>query len=97
MVGGTLQPHLTDSYQLHRRWIFILEGVLTCAISFFWFFAIPNSPEDAKWITPEERAFIKNRLAADSGKSALERRITPRDVLYAFKDYKYVPFFSPRA
>ena len=37
----------------------------------------------------DERAYIKARLEKDQGRSALERRITPKDVLNCFKDYKY--------
>ena len=70
------------------RWVFILEGTLTCVIALIWYFVIPDFPEDAKWLTPEERLFIKARLQDDQGKSAIERRITPRDVLNVFKDYK---------
>ena len=71
------------------RWIFILEGTLTAvvAISFFWL--IPDFPEDAKWLSEEEKLYVKARLQDDQGKSALERRITPRDVLNCFKDYKF--------
>lgn len=71
------------------RWIFILEGVLTCVVSFIWFFILPDFPESAKWLTPEERAFVKTRLQEDQGKAALERRITPRDALNCFKDFKF--------
>ena len=31
------------------RWIFILEGTLTCVVAFFFYFMIPDFPEDAKW------------------------------------------------
>ncbi|ETN38760.1 uncharacterized protein HMPREF1541_06798 [Cyphellophora europaea CBS 101466] len=70
------------------RWIFILEGILTCVISLIWWFVIPNFPEDARWLSEEEKTFVKTRLAQDQGKSALERRITARDVVNCFKDYK---------
>ena len=70
------------------RWVFILEGCLTCVVSFVWYFIIPDFPEDAKWLTESEREYVKARLRDDQGKSALERRITFRDVLNCFKDYK---------
>ncbi|TKX18555.1 MFS transporter-like protein 175 [Elsinoe australis] len=70
------------------RWIFILEGLLTCVISFAFFFCIPDFPEEAKWLTEEERAYISARLRADQGKSARERKITGKDVLNVFKDIK---------
>jgi MFS family permease len=72
------------------RWIFILEGVLTCIVSFFFFFLIPAFPEDAKWLTPEERAYVKARLQADQGKSAAERKIKMKDVGRVFKDFKVI-------
>lgn len=71
------------------RWVFILEGLLTCVVSFVFWFVIPDFPEDAKWLTPAEAQFVKARLQADQGKSALERRITFKDVGNCFKDYKF--------
>jgi MFS family permease len=71
------------------RWVFILEGILTCVVSFVIFFILPDFPEDTKWLNEAEREYIKARLRADQGKSAIERRITPRDVANCFKDYKF--------
>ncbi|EXJ81271.1 hypothetical protein A1O3_07561 [Capronia epimyces CBS 606.96] len=70
------------------RWVFILEGCLTCVVSLVCFFIIPDFVEDAKWLTEPEREYIKQRLRNDQGKSAIERRITFKDVLNCFKDYK---------
>ncbi|KAG0645324.1 MFS transporter prlL [Hyphodiscus hymeniophilus] len=72
------------------RWIFILEGVLTCVVALFFFFLIPSFPEDASWLTPEERSYVKARLQVDQGRSAAERKITLRDVGKVFKDYKVI-------
>lgn len=71
------------------RWIFILEGVLTMVVSFFFFFLLPNFPEDVKWLTEEERTFVKARLQIDHGKSARERPIKAHDV-QVFKDPKII-------
>jgi len=70
------------------RWIFILEGVLTCVVALIFLFCIPSFPEDATWLTQEERDYVKARLRVDQGRSAAERRITTRDVGRVFKDYK---------
>lgn len=72
------------------RWIFILEGVLTCVVSIFFFFLLPNFPENSKWLTKEEREYVQARLHADQGHSAAERNITARDVVNVFKDIKVV-------
>lgn len=54
------------------------------------FFIMSDFPEDARWLKPSERAYIKSRLEADQGKSALERPITLRDIGNVFKDYKII-------
>lgn len=70
------------------RWIFILEGTLTCLVAISFVFLIPSFPEDAQWLTGEERAYIKARLQQDQGRSAAERKVRVRDVVNVFKDYK---------
>ncbi|EJT76465.1 high-affinity nicotinic acid transporter [Gaeumannomyces tritici R3-111a-1] len=72
------------------RWIFIIEGALTIFVSIFFFFLLPDFPEESKWLTPEERAFVTARLRIDQGRSAVERSITLRDVGNVFRDYKVV-------
>lgn len=70
------------------RWIFILEGLLTCVVAIAFFWLIPEFPEDAKWLTEEERTYVKERLQKDQGRSAAERQIRFKDVMTVFKDYK---------
>lgn len=72
------------------RWIFILEGVLTCVVAAVFVFLLPSFPEDAKWLTEEEREYVTARLQVDQGRSAAERKITPRDVGRVLKDYKVI-------
>lgn len=72
------------------RWIFILEGVLTCVVAVLFFFILPSFPEQASWLNEEEKAYVKARLEVEQGKSALERPITLRDVGRVFKDYKVI-------
>ncbi|KAI5240154.1 major facilitator superfamily transporter [Aureobasidium subglaciale] len=70
------------------RWIFILEGLLTCVVSAAFFFVLPDFPEDSKWLTEEERAFVTNRLRIEQGASAVDRKTSGKDVVNVFKDYK---------
>ncbi len=92
--GGLLASAIgeMDGVQGYRgwRWIFILEGLLTCVVAFAFFFLIPDFPEEAKWLRPDERAFIKARLQQDQGASARERRITSKDIVGLFKDLKVI-------
>jgi MFS family permease len=70
------------------RWIFIIEGLLTCVIAMALFFLIPDFPERARWVTEDERVYVKARLRADQGRSAADRKITARDVGRVYKDFK---------
>lgn len=63
-----------------------IEGLLTCVVSFLFYFIIVDFPEEAKFLTDEERAFVKARLQGDVGESAREEKIKPKDVLAVFKD-----------
>lgn len=81
------------------RWIFILEGILTCILSAAAFFLVSDFPEDAKWLSANERAFVISRLKADQGNSGLETPITWQGVVETFRDWKMIPgalmYFGP--
>lgn len=64
-------------------------------MSFLFYFIIVDFPEEAKFLTDEERAFVKARLQGDVGESAREEKIKLKDVLAVFKDCKF-RFTCPR-
>ncbi|KAI0166083.1 MFS general substrate transporter [Xylariaceae sp. FL1272] len=70
------------------RWIFILEGALTCVVAILFFFIFPSFPEGAKWLTEDEKAYVKARLQAEQGKNGAERKITHRDFFKTMKDHR---------
>ena len=72
------------------RWVFILEGALTVFVSFFFFFLLPDFPEESKWLTKEEKEFVAARLRVDQGPAGRYRPITLADVGRVFKDYKVI-------
>ena len=43
-------------------WIFILEGIVTVIVGIIGFFIMPNSISKAKFLTPEERTYARERL-----------------------------------
>ncbi|KZT18170.1 MFS transporter [Neolentinus lepideus HHB14362 ss-1] len=51
------------------RWVFVIEGAATMIIAAALLFLIPNFPETAKFLTPEEREIVKARLVDDVGES----------------------------
>lgn len=72
------------------RWIFILEGALTVFVSFFFYFLLPDFPEDVKWLDKEEREYVQARLRKDVGRAASDRSITLRDIGKALSDPKVI-------
>lgn len=72
------------------RWIFLLEGALTAVVGLAAFFFLPDFPEEAKWLSEEEREFVTARLCAEQGRNAAERSITVKEVAGVFKDFKVV-------
>lgn len=62
------------------------EGALTAALAILWFFVMPDFPESAKFLTEQERAFIRRRLQADVGASAYESKTTWKNIGGVFKD-----------
>ena len=51
-------------------WIFILEGLITVVAGAASFFIIQDFPDNAKFLTEEERTFVIRRLQADDQHSA---------------------------
>lgn len=49
------------------RWIFLIEGGLTVFVSFFFYFLLPDFPEEAKWLKEDERQYVAARLRVDQG------------------------------
>ncbi|KFZ11655.1 hypothetical protein V501_04622 [Pseudogymnoascus sp. VKM F-4519 (FW-2642)] len=59
------------------RWVFIIEGLITIAFSVVAFMIIPGFPEDAKFLTEPERAFLLKRLRDDRGNEKTDMKGVP--------------------
>ncbi|RFU28322.1 hypothetical protein B7463_g7990, partial [Scytalidium lignicola] len=84
------------------QWIFILEGLVPVLVSFTLYFLLPDKPETAKFLTKEEREWVINRIALQTGSG--HGRVTNADkirshhVKAAFSDWKVwvaiIPFWA---
>ena len=63
-----------------------IEGLITVVISVFLYFTISDFPEEAKWLSEEEKVFVKQRLSEDVGNSGHHVKYGIKDVLGVFKD-----------
>lgn len=69
------------------RWLFIIEGIVTCGCAIILFFTIADFPEESRFLKENEKAFLKKKLEISSGSaSAFEIKNTPKDVANCFKD-----------
>ncbi|KAJ7250305.1 major facilitator superfamily domain-containing protein [Mycena rebaudengoi] len=67
------------------RWIFLLEGIATVLVSFLGFLFMPDYPENAKFLTTVERAYLVDRLAQDS--AGLSKQFEMKFFWQAVTDY----------
>ncbi len=58
------------------QWLFLIEGVPAVIVGLIIFFALPNRPADAKWLTAEEREALTARLAIDQAQQEKVKRFT---------------------
>ncbi|KAE8154364.1 major facilitator superfamily domain-containing protein [Aspergillus avenaceus] len=72
------------------RWLFIIEGAVTCFVAILAYFTISDFPEQARWLNDNERRWLKKRLQDDHGDETVEQPIGFRDVVEVLKDYKII-------
>jgi len=52
------------------QWLFLLEGLPAVLLGFLVFRVLPDRPERAAWLRPEQREWLVNRLAAERDRCA---------------------------
>ena len=48
------------------QWLFLVEGLPAVLMSVVFLYFLPDGPAEAKWLFPDERAWLARRLAADA-------------------------------
>jgi ACS family tartrate transporter-like MFS transporter len=73
------------------QWLFLAEGMPAVILSAVFLFYLPNTPDDAKWLTPEERDWLTNQLREDNAATGLQHEagalraiLNPRVLLLGF-------------
>ncbi|KAI6122124.1 MFS general substrate transporter [Pisolithus croceorrhizus] len=67
-------------------WIFIIEGLVTIVISLIGIFVLVDYPDTAKFLSAEERQFVKQQRSVDIGDD--EEGTVAQRVLSAFLDWQ---------
>src|SRR3954468_4263377 len=58
------------------RWLFLFEGIPAILLGFATLFFLPDRPNDARWLRPEEREWITGRLAREKEAKAAAEKLT---------------------
>jgi hypothetical protein len=69
-------------------WIFIIEGLLTIVVGLLSFFMVHDFPDDAKFLSDDDRARVIRRLKLDKQSSAEHEEFKMHYVWAALKDWK---------
>jgi predicted MFS family arabinose efflux permease len=69
-------------------WIFILEGILTMLFGFASFWMVHDFPDDARFLSDEDRARVIRRLKMDQQSSAEHEEFKSAYLFTALKDWK---------
>jgi MFS transporter, ACS family, tartrate transporter len=47
------------------QWLFLIEGIPAVLVGILVFFVLPDGPDEAKWLTPEEKKWLEAELEND--------------------------------
>jgi MFS family permease len=64
-MGGALME-LDSALGLHGwQWMFLIEGLVTILVGVLVWFKLPQTPTEAKWLTPDEAQILTERATGD--------------------------------
>jgi ACS family tartrate transporter-like MFS transporter len=58
------------------QWLFILEAVPAVLLGVLALFLLPNGPQRAKWLAPDERAWLSGKLAAEAARMRPKKHLS---------------------
>ncbi|ODO06734.1 hypothetical protein I350_04093 [Cryptococcus amylolentus CBS 6273] len=67
------------------RWMFVIEALMGAALALPVYFFLPDFPDTAKWLTPDERHFLVARLPPNAAR-ATDKAFDRKGVSDALKD-----------
>ncbi|KKK15221.1 putative MFS transporter [Aspergillus ochraceoroseus] len=79
------------------RWLFIIEGAPSCASAVLVWFILPDYPETASWLSPQEKELAAQRLEREGSKGS-ETAMTWEDAKEVLLDWRlyvhYMVYFG---
>jgi MFS family permease len=78
------------------RWLFILEGLFSILFSAFVFFFLPDYPETAKWLSPEQKVLAAERLKGAEGSHGDGGHLTWQEAKATLKEWRLYAHYAVR-
>lgn len=70
LIGAGVIGNLSGAHGIAGwRWLFIIEGSITCGVALISIFVLPNYPSTTRWLKSEERVYAEWRLLEDTGEA----------------------------
>ncbi|KAL2869586.1 putative MFS transporter [Aspergillus lucknowensis] len=83
LIGAGVLANLHMSHGISGwRWLFIIEGVITVAISMLVPLLLPNYPATTSWLEDDEKAYAQWRLINDAGEADDSSAASIKEALY---------------
>ncbi|TNY17115.1 phthalate transporter [Rhodotorula diobovata] len=73
------------------QWLFVLEGIPAILLGVVVWFCLPDFPETAKWLTPDERAFAAHRMGPFAPKQS-DKHFDKKDAVACVKSWQFWAF-----
>jgi ACS family tartrate transporter-like MFS transporter len=87
VIGGPVSGMLLEmdgTFGLRGyQWLFLIEAIPSFLLGIVVFFYLPNGPDAARWLTNDERGWLRARLAADVAEQGVAQHVS---VLAALTD-----------
>lgn len=95
--GGAIAYGVGHMNRVHGlsawRWLFILEGIPSCASSILVYFLLPDYPETASWLAPGDKALAEQRLA-DCGSHGSSKALGWAEAKATLTDWRLYAHFA---
>jgi ACS family tartrate transporter-like MFS transporter len=73
VIGGPLAGYLLDMNGIGGlrgwQWLFLIEGLPAVILGVVVFFYLTDRPEEAHWLTPEERTWLSGTIASEQARA----------------------------
>jgi D-galactonate transporter len=87
-VSGWVIGQMHGLYGLDGwQWMFLVEGLPACFLGIVAFFYLDDRPDQAKWLSPAEKAIIEDQLERDRDVSPLSRDHSFGDAVRSLRVY----------